>query len=453
MRGLGKFQFRPSSSECNSAGGSRAATGAVENSRADYSFGVKATGRHTQFPGASSDSPRRQLVIGLDFGTAYTKVVIGETTKAYAVPFPEYVDKDNPYLLPGVLSLDKRGHAHLGRRPDARTYTDLKMRLLDRDMSDETIVLITIFIARVLQEVRIWFLTSHAGAYGGMRLDWCVNVGLPTSQYHDEKLKHFYRDIVKAAWLASVKPEPVTVSLVEDCFADSTASLKDEDIGLFPEFVAQVNSYVKSPMRQSDLHLLVDVGAGTVDVAVFVVHENDQGDLFPIFSKSVSKRGVQYLPNEPQGQKIFSELLRRQIKTDIDFVRNGKYPEYWDPARANVLPFFLCGGGAYVDFYEAIADRMVNKSFPCALRKLELPVPQRLVAQEVRAAEYHRLSVAYGLSFDAFDIGQIVPEHEIEEVAEKVSRCGYTTCPICNGTGGSRGNDCDRCDGNGWLTL
>lgn len=423
----------------------------IEADASDKRVRESIPGWKTQFPNLEPDAPRRQFVIGLDFGTAYTKVVIGETTKAYAVPFLGHAEQGNPYLLPGILTLNEDGCAHLGAMKDGTTHSELKMRLLDGDTGDETIFLIATFLTLVLQNAREWFFNNLKGEYQQFQCDWCINVGLPTHQYHDEQLKSFYRDVIKAAWLASLKKDPVTIDCIEDCFADSTGSLSDEAIGLFPEFVAQVNSYVKSPLRQPDLHLLVDVGAGTVDVAVFVVHETEQGDMFPIQAKSVSKRGVNFLPADPEKQKQFAVNLRRQFKSDIDFVKKYKYPEYWDLDRANVLPFFLCGGGSYVGFYRELAEGMVEKSFPCELRRMELPTPQRLVASKLPPEESHRLSVAYGLSFDTFDIGQIVPEQEEPRDAKRIGQPGFTTCPNCNGSGGARGNDCRKCGGQGWL--
>jgi len=60
------------------------------------------TGDMTQFPDTSSHSPKQLLTIGLDFGTAFTKVVIGETRTSYAVSF-KCQNLENPYLLPCVL--------------------------------------------------------------------------------------------------------------------------------------------------------------------------------------------------------------------------------------------------------------------------------------------------------------------------------------------------------------
>ena len=48
--------------------------------------------------------------------------------------------------------------------------------------------------------------------------------------------------------------------------------IEDDEISLFPEFLAQIAGYVRSPGRQADLHMLVDVGAGTMDATTFNVH-------------------------------------------------------------------------------------------------------------------------------------------------------------------------------------
>ena len=46
---------------------------------------------------------QQQLVMGLDFGTAFTKLIIGETRTHFAVPFSEFTDGANPYLLKSLF--------------------------------------------------------------------------------------------------------------------------------------------------------------------------------------------------------------------------------------------------------------------------------------------------------------------------------------------------------------
>lgn len=437
----------------------------------------------TQYPGTADGNERIQLVIGLDFGTAYTKVVVGERRRAYAVPFTGVSHQSNPYLLPGVLTVADDGRAKLGTEGSGRQASDLKMRILDGDTGDETLSLTVAFLALALRHARGWFLNTYRNTYEHYFIDWNVNVGLPTAHYQSEALVNFYQQLVKSAWHASTRPGPVNLELACDSFADDENALPEHAIGTFPEFAAQINGYVRSPMRRSDVHLLMDVGAGTVDVAAFNVHQNDDDDVFPILGSRVEQLGARVL--DEHRAKHGSQLGRHHdaenatdaevcaqlgITTDelrdIDLpIRSAvlnqvrevvrmakrKYPK--SPHWTTGVPFFLCGGGARVGLYKKLAERMVHDSAPCPLVKLGIPVPERLVAGEIGADEYDRLSVAYGLSFDQFEIGQIVPTEQIEDLEGQprpIEGSGIQ-CIACNGTGGMMANSCTVCGGSGWL--
>ena len=74
-------------------------------------------GADTQFL-KRADSGDVELVIGLDFGTSCTKVIIQDvaTRTAYAVPFATESDPTGTYLLPTIVSLDDQGNFSLDRR-------------------------------------------------------------------------------------------------------------------------------------------------------------------------------------------------------------------------------------------------------------------------------------------------------------------------------------------------
>ncbi len=458
-------------------------------------------GYKTQYPGRTSRDLRQQLIIGLDFGTAFTKVVIGETRVSYAVPFSFPCSGDGEYLLPGVLSVGQDGECYLGENSGAiRRVSDLKMRLLQGDFSVSCQAEIAAFLALVFRYCRAWLLNEHRKTYEDRYLDWYINVGLPTDSYHDERLTNVYRSVVQAAWLASVLRGPITVELMQYVIEgryglDGESSEEDDNpnsrmihpdaIGLFPEFVAQVTGYVRSPLRRPDLHALVDVGAGTVDVTVFNVHESDGEDRYPIFAKSVKPLGVQYLVMhrlresrydggwQPEAQDIpppdlefavrvglsneamrkidypFRKQVYQQIIDQLSYTKKRRYPKSrrWDDG----VPMFLCGGGAKVKFYSQIITSMEEAGRPYKLTRVQLPKPDRLLAEGVSDDGYDRLSVAYGLSFDAFDIGEIQKADEVVDVIDGERTKRSSICSLCNGTGGPRGNDCSRCGGSGMI--
>ena len=83
------------------------------------------------------------------------------------------------------------------------------------------------------------------------------------------------------------------------------------------------------------------------------------------------------------------------------------------PAFEEGLPVFLCGGGARIDFYREVVEE-VNRRFLTAtagtrpFHVMVIERPEALVDERVDEDLYARLAVAYGLSFDKFNIGEII---------------------------------------------
>jgi len=84
------------------------------------------------------------------------------------------------------------------------------------------------------------------------------------------------------------------------------------------------------------------------------------------------------------------------------------------------LPVFLCGGGSGMNLFRRLvheADaRFRSATTARGLLLRTLPKPEHLINDDVGEALFHRLSVAYGLSFDALDIGSISPPGEIADI-------------------------------------
>ena len=400
-----------------------------------------------------------QLVIGLDFGTAYTKVVIGERRVRYAVPFNHYASSKNPYLLPSVLSVldDKRCQLGFSKVAKQR-IEELKMQLIKGNFHLDAKIQCATFIGLVLRYVKTWLLETHQNVYGGRDIEWFVNVGLPTASYDNYKLADVYREIINIAWKVSLLSGPVTLSRIRDCFIGtervpasiSGQWLPADRFGVFPEFAVQLMGYIQSPQRQEDLHALVDVGAGTLDFTIFNVFKNPEGeDLFPIFAQEVKPLGTQFLiqhrfecaksasrwkpspyekvPPDSMFKKNLSlsksklkecdNLFRGEI---TDLITNNFYlakKEMYPTSRhwQSGVPMFICGGGVHVDFYRNIFNTFKNERPPYKIILCSLKVPEDLQASSILRKAYDRLSVAYGLSFDPYNIASVIKKNMIPE--------------------------------------
>ena len=429
--------------------------------------------------GKEGDRPIR-MVVGVDFGTSFSKVVVGATQVHYAVPFKRYAVGENPLLLPSALCVvPDVNECLLGTDPQGGVlYDNLKMPLIERNFSDEVQRRGTAFLALVFRHTRGWLFETHGSTYKGRKIQWFINVGVPTDSYDDEVLISTYRSIVQAAWRISVLPGPVTLSrarvylTLDETKLDKLPAryadrlLPDDRISAFPEFSAQLAGYVRSPRRQDGLHAMVDVGGGTLDVTVFNVMQRDNEHVFPIFARRVAPLGARYLtearlhalpkeaarayspfedlPSDTAFRKKYGiariqlentdESFRARVRSTVagtlQYTKQHRYPTapQWDRTSVRygeALPSFFGGGGVLSDFYATLLRGFEGRRPPFRLRGSPLPVPDDLKAPGMIPNAYARLAVAYGLSFDPFDIGQIRRMSEIDEFHPEVRPTNY----------------------------
>ena len=420
------------------------------------------------------------MVIGLDFGTSFTKVVVGEPRIRYTVPFDQYAVDESTLMLPSALcvcrdsrkctlGINKQGHD---------LHDNLKMPLIERNFTDAVRARASAFLALVFRHTRDWLFDVHGSVYKDRNIEWFINVGLPTDSFDDEELTSVYTEIVRNAWHVSVTsgdvilhPE-INTPARENAFVgvlqeEITVGLLPKDrISAFPEFAAQLSGYVRSPRRRNGLHAFVDVGGGTLDVTVFNVHENEGEDVYPIFDSRVKPLGVRYLtvarlealdeqsvpsnspfenlPSDAAFREKFGLTKEQLERADLTFrkrvwatvsecLRFTSQEQFstapqWDRSSfryGEPVPGFYCGGGVFADFYSNLLNEFEERDPPFRVRGLDLPVPEDLVGLDVTPRIHARLAVAYGLSFDPFDIGQIRRKDEIKGMQAKRHASGY----------------------------
>lgn len=393
---------------------------------------------------AGPRAARQRMTIGLDFGTAFTKVVVADgANRRYVVNFEAAVRARGAAacFLPGFLAIDSGGLGWLGCDRNNRLLADLKFRLLEETLDAQTRAAIVCYLALVLRYTRHWLLTQHRSVYANRRLEWFVNVGVPAARWRQAGIDDEYRRLVEAAWKLSVAEDEPTLAAAQSVQQERPCLL-GERLATVPEFIAQIAMYVNSPQRRPDLHLLVDVGAGTLDVSTFNVHESDGEHVFPIFASRVERLGCHYAIRralagtsarviEDAGfdrQKLAgikgvteTELQQRLRTVENDVCRvisavltQTKGRRYRNSrAWSDGLPVLLCGGGREVALYRSAIERLIADRYP--LRLLHLNRPSNLVAPELPETALQRLSVAYGLSFAFENLGLIRTADTVED--------------------------------------
>jgi len=390
---------------------------------------------------------KKQLIIGLDFGTAFTKVVIGDNRVRYAVPFDVSADSSNHYLLPSILGINEDKSCALVSGSESTNDTiNLKLPLLDNAYNDDDLLKISAYLALVLRSSREWLLDRYSKRYGRSQIDWLVNVSLPVAPNVDHELSDLYSTLLHTAWVISVLPGPITLNRVRQYMgADATAFeafpaiykakiIGKESITPLPGVAAQVYGCAHSHTDSTGLHLIIEIGAGTLNIATFNCGDRADADEThcSLYSSSAEPIGVCYLLKRryenlqladdeinlfkdiPDTQTfsqahelstkeiqfadtLYSGDVAKQVNKVLDETRLEYCPDstYWESG----VPTVFCGGGAHMEILDNIKHSFENKPPPHKIQTIGFSVPDDLMVENLSNRKFDRLSVAYGLSF------------------------------------------------------
>lgn len=431
------------------------------------------------------NSQSLDIFAGFDFGTSSTKIVVRipnwPSSPGFAVPFGDLAHSSLEYLLPTRLAIRKDGQCFLQAEKGASIFTDIKVGLMrehheniesvsgpPRSVSAETVA--AAYVALALRYVRCWFLANKHDIFGGFRLNWHWSLGLPAAIKDKFNRREVFERVGKAAWVASRRPGPITAAGVGEAIEDVKASRFSEDdmpvFELLPEVIAEVMGYARSTSRDEGLHLLIDVGASTLDICSFNLHSKDGEDHFPILTADIGFRGAKILHEKRiEGVRRAAQKWPRRFMNDDPVAAIPESCEDYAPSKeiicseignpekdfkaecqkllgktitdlrtrrdphsarwSDSLPVFMCGGAGAMQIYRDVVDdagQQLEKNLLSfqGISLKTLQKPESLA--DIGDGAYHRLAVAWGLSHGSFNIGEYDCPSEIEDIVPPVRK-------------------------------
>lgn len=393
-----------------------------------------------------------EAILGLDFGTAFTKAVIRFDQRHYVVDWSGVVTTSDPCLMPSSFSEHEDGSVVLGVRlgREWSVHDGIKMQLLmEGRVDDDTQCDAVLFIAAAFRHACGWLPTMCGAQAHDLR--WRLHLGLPTESWDAGAMASLFLNLAAAAKSLACEASSLTRERARHALRVARTT-QDKMVAVLPEFACQLYSYLDSAQRQSDLHAMVDVGAGTVDVAFFNVHEEDSADVLPVFSATVRKLGTHYLIGAlagRDGEKIEwhdndaassdTEVAKRLGENPANVgARRIAYlsalARTFNEAREQArlayptsralcdgkspLNLFVCGGGGRLPTIDQHVRRWIRESketLGMTIRLNPLPRPQALVGGP-SDDQYDRISVAYGLSQLPRNVGKLIRRRELETI-------------------------------------
>jgi len=422
-------------------------------------------GRSLQHPEHRGERSAPMAVrVGVDFGTAFTKVAIRAGVDLVPVEWSAVTGDDSEtgrYVVPGFVVRAPDGEFCWRRLTEADIRGNLKLPVIEMAGTDECPIPTVAYLALVIRYARAFlYRNAEIGRkLVGRSLRWELNIGCPTEPHENPKVVNVFRRIVRTAWLLAAEDRVAEQDVVAAwSLADRAIDLEAEP-GVVPEFVAQIAGYLGSPQVKEGLHALIDIGAATLDVATFnVVLRNDRASppRIPIFFSAVRPFGTHFLrhnrhsrlgldlswndaapveSSDDFGQRngkpldevveVDEEFVGQVVRCVIGVIDGTRTNARGDPRSAawrEGLPIFVTGGGANCVLY--------RQAIEVVQREVRLRVSQkpgssthfRLIelnptsgnARQIEAGD--RLTVALGLTEDAENIARVVPHRDIEPI-------------------------------------
>ena len=430
--------------------------------------------------------PPYEFVVGLDFGTAFTKCIIRDeqNENAHIVPLDA-----GTYWLPSDVWADTSGFAiHPdGTRNGGVRLSFLKMalvaacrnqphdRTLDRFRSaaaklhleaqppDLVEAAVVHLLATVLRKA-LAFILSLRPDFGKHPQDlWSVNMAVPVAHADDAAVCSSFERCLKKARVLAEDGSPAgtnTNALIHATSQLDTNRPSCAHCSSYPEVSANVQSFLQSRAVREGLYLFVDVGAGTVDLSIFIYTAQNESPLayfgaevLPLGSSKLESRAAARLAKKLQqihalaglnhvtgaslrpaleaafrehketGKEVFADIaadmkpiaqrLSDQVFGKLGFLGTARthiQPHAPNP-KGPVTPrswkglHFLYGGGGCDSLtYKDPLERYFRTCWQFIPSTSPLPRPRDLLKPESLgetdfAALVKRFTVAYGLSF------------------------------------------------------
>lgn len=263
------------------------------------------------------------LIMGFDFGTSTSKIVVHAPFVAEGIRFLAEREKREAsvgpaWLWPSAFFVGDEGICALTGDGSAERRRGIKIALMnaaDRggppaEDSSGPGAAVTAYLALVLRTVRGQILRTHAEDLQTFAaVQWSLNLGAPSgleeqSPEEESRREYLFKQAATAAWHLSLREEPIRLKDAESAFRRAVGTVNDQradevgvEIKVFPEVIAGALGYARGDLRRDGLHLAVDVGAGTVDVCLFILPTEDapragENEWWPLLKARVKELGT-----------------------------------------------------------------------------------------------------------------------------------------------------------------
>jgi hypothetical protein len=355
------------------------------------------------------------FVIGMDFGTSSTKTIVhqpftaGDPTKALPVPVELRSGGLEHLWQTAIWFNPKTKTFSLSPAAGALVIEGFKAGLIQglggqSDASSVPRCLAAVAYLGLLFAYVVGYFDeeqplgrTEANHYAALHL------GAPVASADDTKIRLEFQRIAAAAKLIAQHDGPISLDIVDKAYRGALPQTVGDDksgLRLFSELEGVIAGYIATPDQRPGAHMVVDVGASTLDVATFRLWDEGGMRRCDVYATAVEMLGAEALNwsrvagvpdavfRKACGYVAFEPFHETRKKKDRGFDRT---------TSDQPVKFLLVGGGRHTDLHSELFRNPGKDVYLGA--PTSTPTPEnRLVSDP--SVDFARLLVAYGLSRD-----------------------------------------------------
>ena len=368
-------------------------------------------------------------IIGFDFGTSSLKV-------AYRQP---YVAGDPVAVIPVPVELRSAGHPGLWQcvvwyHPSSEEFflypvdgaialDGFKTGLIaghgDKPMPQAPQVsraeAATAFLALQLAYVMgAYALTQPLYPVGADKV-LLINIGIPVAVRDDSMAFPQFARLVSAAYGLASNVRQLDLQTVKSALKAAAPTLP-RFLQLVPELTAAIAGYAADPMVQLGAHILVDVGASTLDIVAFNLQAQLKASVFTAGVDLFGAGALQVCRAANFEDLIFTDACFHLFEDIYGKAKaDSRAPSLFKPGRRNMpVQLVITGGGCDTDIHSDFIDKLPRDQVLGAI-PLKRPSPPRNILKEI--GDRSRLLLAYGLTRDGNELHELRLPSQIPDIS------------------------------------
>lgn len=349
-------------------------------------------------------------IIGCDFGTSSIKIAVRQPYKAgnpvAARPVPNLLQSNShPYLWQSVLWFSPETDAFsLLPGKGMVALEGFKAGILAEGGGERVLPEFPVtrneaaaaFLALQLSHCLGWYEKHRPLGVDAARNFLSINIGIPVAAQDQSRTYRDFRHIVSAARALMPYATCLTHAKVRQCYQASKPELP-VGLDLVPELTAAITGYANEPFAKDGAHILIDVGASTLDVVAFNLVDRARVAAFAAEVKLLGAAALEAARESGFADDLFRRACAEQY---LEVLNHARHPNvaprnFSATLRSSPVQLITIGGGTQTPVHKEFITRVHP-----TLGDLKIIQPSPPAHMTSLKCDASRLLLAYGLTSD-----------------------------------------------------